>query len=132
MVCPFNNITQHEQALVWNPYKGILGIWYEWEIVDNKFNSMLMPNGDDCGSHGSRMTKLFLVCNHDSEVTKVIHTSEPSTCKYEVKLSTPLACENEQTHEQTLLVYPYLSKSMQDQWDRTLTEFKNNLITEKV
>ncbi|KAL5018299.1 hypothetical protein ScPMuIL_004021 [Solemya velum] len=39
--CPFSNVTQHEKSLRWNPYSGILGVWQEWEIVNNTFISMI-------------------------------------------------------------------------------------------
>lgn len=45
----------------WNPYKGVLGIWYEWEIIENKFENLIFLNGDECGSVGRRSTKVILV-----------------------------------------------------------------------
>ena len=36
-----------------------LSIWSEWEIENNEFKALIMPNGDDCGTHGKRETKVL-------------------------------------------------------------------------
>lgn len=107
-VCPFQNITQHEQSTRWNPYSGILGNWYDWEIENNTFISMTYKNGDDCGQK-SRQVSVRLQCG---KRTAIVAVSEPSTCCYSMNLSTPLVC-----HPDSLLVYPVLSKALQQKWD---------------
>jgi N-acetylglucosamine-1-phosphate transferase gamma subunit len=47
-VCPFDNVTQHEK--LWqgfNGYNGIIGIWKEWKIINNSFDSLMYYSGDD-------------------------------------------------------------------------------------
>ena len=148
IVCPFQNVTQFEQNIRWNPYKGILGIFYEWEIIDNTFNALLMKNGDDCGTHGNRETKVIFECNRlkNSNKTEIDSVSETRTCKYEVVLKTNLVCNqtnlemdyieyDEEDKDEEILpmnVYPHLNSTLQDQWDIVYTDFVNKLITEKV
>lgn len=86
-VCPFQNVTQHEQSLRWNPYSGVLGyvtfwpfhlkalnlksvlgtfllsVWQEWEIRNNTFVAMAMREGDSCGDvfRSVRVSRLFLI-----------------------------------------------------------------------
>ncbi|XP_071814767.1 N-acetylglucosamine-1-phosphotransferase subunit gamma-like isoform X1 [Apostichopus japonicus] len=107
-VCPFQNITQHEQSNRWNPYSGILGNWYEWEIENNTFVAMLYKNGDDCGLK-SRQVSVKLQCGTK---TAIVSVSEPDTCCYAMNISTPLVC-----HPDSLLVYPTLSKPLQQKWN---------------
>jgi len=45
-VCPFDNITQHEK-LHTNGYNGVIGVWKEWKVVNNTFDSLMYYNGDD-------------------------------------------------------------------------------------
>jgi hypothetical protein len=94
---------------------------------------MLMSNGDDCGSHGSRRTKIKLTCNNDT--TNFNHTlgdiTEPATCNYEIKLITPLACESIE-NGWTMNVYPCLNESLKSEWDMVYSQFSKNLISEKV
>ena len=94
---------------------------------------MLMANGDGCGSHGNRRTKIKLICNNDT--SNFNHTlgdiSEPATCNYEIKLITPLACESYE-NGWTMNVYPYLNENLKSQWDLAYSQFQNNLISEKV
>jgi hypothetical protein len=104
-----------------------------------------MPNGDDCGAHGKRETKVlnrifdlkalyelgFLIlkvyfeCSNNSSFISEI--TEPKTCNYKVIFKTPLVC-----HSNSLLVYPNLNQNLQKEWDNRLTEFQNSIITEKV
>ncbi|KAJ1067414.1 hypothetical protein K5549_010532 [Capra hircus] len=56
-LCPFHNVTQHEQTFRWNAYSGILGIWHEWEITNNTFRGMWMRDGDACQSR-NRQSKV--------------------------------------------------------------------------
>ncbi|XP_044035544.1 N-acetylglucosamine-1-phosphotransferase subunit gamma [Siniperca chuatsi] len=120
--CPFHNITQHEQSFRWNAYSGILGIWQEWEIVNNTFTGMWMRDGDACGTR-NRETKVILVCSASSKLAQV---SEPSTCVYSLTFETPLVC-----HPHSLLVYPTLSEKLQKEWDEAEQARYEGLITEQ-
>ncbi|KAM9336358.1 N-acetylglucosamine-1-phosphotransferase subunit gamma [Symphorus nematophorus] len=120
--CPFHNITQHEQSFRWNAYSGILGIWQEWEIVNNTFTGMWMRDGDACGTR-NRETKVILVCSASSKLAQV---SEPSTCVYSLSFETPLVC-----HPHSLLVYPTLSERLQKEWDEAEQAHYEGLITEQ-
>ncbi|KAJ8399806.1 hypothetical protein AAFF_G00405360 [Aldrovandia affinis] len=120
--CPFHNITQHEQTFRWNAYSGILGIWQEWEIVNNTFLAMWMREGDSCGSK-NRQTKVILSCGISSKLAQV---SEPSTCVYSLTFETPLVC-----HPHSLLVYPTLTDKLQKQWDEAEQARYEELITEQ-
>ncbi|XP_041085452.1 N-acetylglucosamine-1-phosphotransferase subunit gamma isoform X2 [Polyodon spathula] len=120
--CPFHNITQHEQSFRWNAYSGILGIWNEWEIVNNTFVAMWMRGGDSCGTK-SRQTKVLLSCGSASKLAQV---SEPSTCMYSVTFETPLVC-----HPHSLLVYPTLTETLQGEWDEAEQALHDELITEQ-
>ncbi|XP_036399655.1 N-acetylglucosamine-1-phosphotransferase subunit gamma isoform X2 [Megalops cyprinoides] len=120
--CPFHNITQHEQSFRWNAYSGILGIWQEWEIVNNTFVAMWMREGDSCGNK-NRQTKVLLSCGATSKLAQV---SEPSTCVYSLTFETPLVC-----HPHSLLVYPTLSDKLQKEWDEAEQARYDELITEQ-
>uniref|UniRef100_A0A8C8DMT5 N-acetylglucosamine-1-phosphate transferase subunit gamma n=1 Tax=Oryzias sinensis TaxID=183150 RepID=A0A8C8DMT5_9TELE len=120
--CPFHNITQHEQSFRWNAYSGILGIWHEWEIVNNTFTGMWMRDGDTCGTR-NRETKVILVCGSSSKLSQV---SEPSTCLYSITFETPLVC-----HPHSLLVYPTLSEKLQKEWDEAEQVLYEGLVTEQ-
>ncbi|CAF0873191.1 unnamed protein product [Brachionus calyciflorus] len=130
-VCPFQNVTQFEQNLRWEPFKGVIGIWYEWEIIDEKFTSLLMLNGDDCGKQGARQAKIYFECNQSEINNQISEISEPSTCKYEIKFKTSLVCEqNYDTF--TWNVYAYLNDSLKLEWNHLFTNLKDGLITEKM
>ncbi|MGH0146838.1 UNVERIFIED_CONTAM: hypothetical protein FKN15_034848 [Acipenser sinensis] len=120
--CPFHNITQHEQSFRWNAYSGILGIWNEWEIVNNTFVAMWMRGGDSCGAK-NRQTKVLLSCGSANKLAQV---SEPSTCMYSVTFETPLVC-----HPHSLLVYPTLRETLQGEWDEAEQALHDELITEQ-
>ncbi|XP_013412255.1 N-acetylglucosamine-1-phosphotransferase subunit gamma isoform X1 [Lingula anatina] len=120
--CPFINLTQHELALRWNPYSGILGIWEEWEIKNNTFIAMLMKNGDDCGDL-HRSVKVIFHCGKTNEITEV---TEPETCKYLLNFSTPLVC-----HDHSMLVYPVLSPELREKWNLLEGDFLNEEVTSK-
>lgn len=107
-LCPFKNVTQHEQSHRWNPYSGILGTWQEWVIENNTFVAMKYKHGDDCGEK-SRQATVTLQCG---VTTGIVAVSEPQTCCYALNLSTPLVC-----HPHSLLVYPTLTKELQKKWD---------------
>ncbi|XP_033108651.1 N-acetylglucosamine-1-phosphotransferase subunit gamma-like isoform X2 [Anneissia japonica] len=120
--CPFQNVTQHEQSLRWNPYSGILGIWQEWEIRNNSFYALKMREGDVCGEHGREVT-VKLVCGTKHELTSV---EEPVTCKYEMQFKTPLVC-----HKHSLLVYPTLSVELRNQWNELEGQLLQEDVTQK-
>ena len=92
MICPFQNVTQYEQA-IYKPYKGILGIWYEWAIKDNKFVSLEMLNGDECGSHGKRRTKIFMNCGSNETIVHNVHLHPRVSCHYVLALFTFKRCQ---------------------------------------
>ncbi|XP_030840302.1 N-acetylglucosamine-1-phosphotransferase subunit gamma isoform X2 [Strongylocentrotus purpuratus] len=118
-LCPFQNVTQHEQSLRWNPYSGILGIYEEWDIVNNTFQSMIFRDGDTCGQK-NRQVKVQLKCGTKHELE---HVGEPVTCEYAMVFRTPLVC-----HEHSLLVYPNLSEDQQAEWN----ELEGRLYREEV
>ncbi|XP_059180581.1 N-acetylglucosamine-1-phosphotransferase subunit gamma [Centropristis striata] len=120
--CPFHNITQHEQSFRWNAYSGILGIWQEWEMVNNTFTGMWMRDGDACGTK-NRETKVIFVCSANSKLAQV---SEPRTCVYSLTFETPLVC-----HPHSLLVYPTLSENLQKEWDEAEQARYEGLITDQ-
>lgn len=120
--CPFDNVTQHEQTYRWNPYSGILGVWKEWNIINNTFYSMVLANGDSCGSD-SRQVEVVLTCGRTNNLTEV---GEPKTCNYLMKFETPLVC-----HEDSLLVYPRISSSLQHEWDEIEQQLYDEEITLK-
>ncbi|XP_059935397.1 N-acetylglucosamine-1-phosphotransferase subunit gamma isoform X2 [Mesoplodon densirostris] len=119
-LCPFHNVTQHEQTFRWNAYSGILGIWHEWEIANNTFRGMWMRDGDSCHSR-SRQSKVELTCG---KTNRLAHVSEPSTCVYALTFETPLVC-----HPHSLLVYPALPMALQQRWDRVEQDLADELIT---
>ncbi|CAM1154105.1 GNPTG (predicted) [Pycnogonum litorale] len=121
--CPFDNVTQDEESNRWNPYHGILGIWQEWIIVNNAFESMVMSNGDSCSGSVERSVKVQFKCGRNNKLTNV---TEPSRCNYVLIFETPLVC-----HVDAMLVYPRLNATLQREWDVAYSEFKNKIITEK-
>uniref|UniRef100_A0A3Q2Y600 N-acetylglucosamine-1-phosphate transferase subunit gamma n=1 Tax=Hippocampus comes TaxID=109280 RepID=A0A3Q2Y600_HIPCM len=121
-LCPFHNITQHEQSFRWNAYSGILGIWHEWEMANNTFTGMWMRDGDTCGTR-NREAKVLLAC---SSQTKLAQVSEPSTCVYSLTFETPLVC-----HPHSLLVYPTLNEKLQKEWDEAEQARYEGLVTEQ-
>ncbi|PVD37948.1 hypothetical protein C0Q70_00550 [Pomacea canaliculata] len=120
--CPFSNITQHEQGYHWNPFKGILGVWQEWEIENNTFVAMEMKDGDDCGQI-HRSIKVRFLCGNTSDIISV---REPQTCHYKMEFSTPLVC-----HPHSLLVYPILSSDLRKKWDILEGQYRRLEITYK-
>ncbi|XP_047473233.1 N-acetylglucosamine-1-phosphotransferase subunit gamma-like [Penaeus chinensis] len=123
MFCPFNNITQEDIQAFYEPYKGILGVWLDWEIRDNKFAAMRMVEGSSCGMHNHRTTKVEIVCGVRSELLSV---SEPEKCRYLAKFMTPEVCG-----ENAMVVYPRLSSELRHQWDALETDRSYGDITEK-
>ncbi|XP_064632706.1 N-acetylglucosamine-1-phosphotransferase subunit gamma-like isoform X2 [Lineus longissimus] len=120
--CPFVNVTQYEQSIRWNPYSGILGVFQEWEIVNNTFVAMVMREGDTCGNT-FRSVKVILQCGKKHEIGAV---NEPHTCQYEMIFRSPLVCHNHST-----LVYPTLSEDLRTKWDFLETQLHDEEITKK-
>jgi len=124
-LCPFDNVTQEELTLRWNTYHGVLGVWRDWSIINHSFGAMNMEDGDSCGGAGDgarlRSTQVMLVCGN---VTRLDSIAEPTTCRYELHLSTPLVC-----HPASLLVYPTLSARHQTGWDRIEADLRLGYIT---
>lgn len=121
-LCPFNNVTQHEQTYRWNPYSGILGIWKEWKVINNTFHSMIMENGDSCGT-SNRQVQVVMLCGTANNLTSV---AEPQTCHYRMTFETPLVC-----HEDSMLVYPRLNETLRNEWDEIERQYHDEEITEK-
>ncbi|XP_040829534.1 N-acetylglucosamine-1-phosphotransferase subunit gamma isoform X2 [Ochotona curzoniae] len=119
-LCPFHNVTQHEQTFRWNAYSGVLGVWHGWDIVNNSFAAMWMRDGDSCRGR-SRQSKVELACGKSH---RLAHVSEPSTCMYALTFETPLAC-----HPHALLVYPALPEALQRRWDKVEQDLADGLIT---
>lgn len=120
--CPFSNVTQHEQSYRWNPFEGILGVWQEWEIQDNKFVAMVMREGDRCGEI-SRSTKVKFVCGEKNEI---MNATEYSKCNYLLHFATPYVCA-----EHAMLVYPYMTPRHRDNWDHLEGQYQREEITRK-
>lgn len=121
-LCPFKNVTQHEQTYRWNPYSGILGIWKEWKVTNNTFYSMIMENGDSCGTT-DRQVEVVMLCGAAHNLTTV---TEPQTCHYRMTFETPLVC-----HEDSMLVYPRLNETLRNEWDEIERQYHEKEITEK-
>ncbi|RUS91344.1 hypothetical protein EGW08_000861 [Elysia chlorotica] len=121
-LCPFHNLTQHEQRNQWNPYNGVLGVWQEWDILNNTFVAMVMKDGDSCGSL-FRSARISFECGNHSTIVNV---TEPVTCNYHLVLKTPLVC-----HPESMLVYPTLSKELQLRWDKLEGERLTGYWTDK-
>jgi len=116
-------MTQKEiDTTAWNPYQGILGVWQEWNIKDNKFTSMRMLMGEQCGAN-PRQAEIILRCGETHEIANV---TEPQHCEYAITFLTPLVC-----HDHSLLVYPTLEQSLRTRWDQLKSELLSDEITEK-
>ncbi|ESN90761.1 hypothetical protein HELRODRAFT_189974 [Helobdella robusta] len=149
VLCPFKNATQVEQSLKWNAYKGVIGVWKEWKIVENTFVEMLMDGGDECGPDKRRKTRVQLVCpinDHNNDVSDnniknnnnnnfedvnidkitatIINVTEPARCEYLIILSTSLVC-----HPNSLKVYPFLSDWLKSEWEELEGRYANEELT---
>ena len=128
IVCPFQNVTQFEDEIKWNSYKGLLGVWFDWRIENETFTGMRMLNGEACGADGAREVTLQFVCDQNAELdVKIGEISEPKTCKYNIKLNTSLICE-----KYSMNVYAHLSSDLKHEWDLVYSELQAGLVTEKV
>jgi len=68
--------------------------------------------------------KVLLVCGNRTEIKDV---TEPQTCEYVAELSTPLVC-----HPDSMLVFPTLTDTLQDDWDELEGLRAQNVVTEQV
>lgn len=121
-LCPFFNVTQHEQSYRWNPFSGVLGVWQEWEIKNNTFTAMDMREGEKCGDI-HRTVKVIFVCGDKHDIVNV---TEPSTCNYHMRFISPYVC-----HRDSMLVYPTLSGELQGAWDELEGELYREELTQK-
>lgn len=121
-LCPFFNVTQHEQSYRWNPFSGVLGVWQEWEIENNTFTAMEMREGEKCGDI-HRTVKVIFVCGDKHDIVNV---TEPSTCNYHMRFISPYVC-----HRDSMLVYPTLSEELQGAWDELEGELYREELTQK-
>ena len=64
------------------------------------------------------------MCGNRTEIRDV---GEPRTCEYVVRLSTPLVC-----HADSLLVFPTLSRHLQDDWDELEALRVRDVVTRQV
>lgn len=120
-LCPFFNITQHEQTWRWNAFHGILGIWKEWSIVNNTFEAMVMSDGDQCPGNLRRESKIYFKC---AKSNRLVSVTEPRTCRYDIKFETPLACPLD-----AFLVYPMLPADAQREWEDIEESFYHEELT---
>ncbi|KAK8402867.1 hypothetical protein O3P69_000870 [Scylla paramamosain] len=123
VLCPFHNITQEDIQAYYEPYKGVLGVWSDWTIDNNKFVAMNMIEGSRCGEGTHRSTKVTLSCGAYSELIEV---TEPEKCRYLAKFKTPLVCGIN-----AMVVYPRLPESLQRQWDEVEQNWQDGYLTEK-
>jgi hypothetical protein len=95
---------------------------------------MVMKNGDDCGSNGDRLSRVYFKCNKNLSKAQIEEVSEPQTCQYKIVLATTLACEDSVSgnYVNSMNVYPYLNESLKFKWNTIYSELLNGLITEKV
>lgn len=122
VLCPFHNFTQHEMALRWNAYQGILGIWREWEIENNTFSAMIYAKGDQCGNT-DRSAKVMFQCGSEN---LLLNVTEPTKCQYHAIFMTPFVC-----HQDAMLVYPRLPPHLRHKWDLLETDLSLGYITVK-
>lgn len=123
VLCPFHNITQEDIQAYYEPYKGVLGVWTDWIIDNNKFMAMNMIEGSRCGEGTHRSTKVTLSCGAHSELTEV---TEPEKCRYLAKFKTPLVCG-----KNAMVVYPRLPEALQRLWDEVEQDKQNGYLNEK-
>uniref|UniRef100_T2M350 N-acetylglucosamine-1-phosphotransferase subunit gamma n=1 Tax=Hydra vulgaris TaxID=6087 RepID=T2M350_HYDVU len=121
--CPFANVTQREQSYKWNAFRGVLGVWKEWNIENNTFKYMHMVHGDMCAGSLDREIKVNITCG---EVNSILHVKEPSMCRYEMTFQTPFACP-----EDIFYVYPMLTSEGQARWNNIEQAYADNEITFK-
>ena len=68
--------------------------------------------------------QVYLQCGNTNQVVNV---SEPKTCNYKLVFTTPLVC-----HPHSILVYPTLNKTLQQEWNLIEGRLQAEEITQKV
>ena len=76
------------------------------------------------------IVKVILNCNRLTNTTEITHVSEPTTCRYEIEMKTPLACEHDLIY--SMNVYTHLNQDLKSKWNHVLSDFMNGIITQKV
>ncbi|XP_048139742.1 glucosidase 2 subunit beta-like isoform X2 [Rhodamnia argentea] len=87
-VCPFKEASQHEGHSTTR-----LG---KWDKFDDSYGVMIFSAGDKCWNGPDRSMKVKLRCGLENEVADV---DEPSRYEYEVLLSTPALCKEDELKE---------------------------------
>lgn len=132
VVCPFDNITQHEIATRWNAYHGILGVWSHWSY-DPLYTTLTTghyTDGDTCTKKDTTTIPRSVTLNHFcGKITQVTAVSEPDTCQYNMTLTSPLFC-----HDVLSDVYNALPDDSprlpREEYARATAEYKYNVLTE--
>ncbi|CAL4123285.1 unnamed protein product [Meganyctiphanes norvegica] len=121
--CPFHNITQEDIQAFYEPYKGVLGVWGQWDIKDNQFAAMEMLEGSGCSAGRHRSTRVAIKCG---KVTQLESVTEPDKCRYAAVFKTPLVCGIN-----AMVVYPRLDAAeLRERWDEASTDLYNQEITQ--
>lgn len=120
--CPFQNITQEDIQAFYEPYKGVLGVWGQWEIKDNQFISMEMLEGSGCSAGRHRSTRVAIKCG---KVTQLESVTEPDKCRYAAVFRTPSVCGSN-----AMVVYPRLDAELRKRWDEVSTDLYNQELTQ--
>ncbi|KAL5267371.1 hypothetical protein ACHWQZ_G004427 [Mnemiopsis leidyi] len=128
VVCPFHNITQHEVALKWNAYHGILGIWSHWNYDDHysTFTHGHYTDGDTCTKDDKTILRTALLYHTCGKQTRVVSVGEPDTCAYNITLESPLFC-----HKVFSDVYNALPENERKEFSLSTLEFKHNILTDE-
>ncbi|KAK3864023.1 hypothetical protein Pcinc_030255 [Petrolisthes cinctipes] len=121
--CPFHNITQEDILAYYDAYKGVLGVWSDWEIQNNQFQAMNMVEGSPCANDTYRSTKVYLKCGKESELVSV---TEPNKCRYQAVFMSPEVCG-----VNAMVVYPRLPTNLQVRWDQAVNDHSLGYITQK-
>jgi len=66
-------------------------VWDSYELTDGNFSHMTFTDGDGCSGGINRQAKVLFQCG---AANSTVEPTEPSTCHYEIKFITPLACHN--------------------------------------
>lgn len=67
---------------------------------------------------------MFFTCGVEN---KLFEVKEPKRCHYVARFQTPLVC-----HEDAMLVYPWLSPELQNQWNEIETQLVQKELTQQV
>lgn len=94
-LCVFQKVTQKSKN---GGGEVGLGNWGEWAGVDDKYSIMKYTNGVGCWNGPNRMTTVHIQCGLE---TKLLSVTEPYRCEYKIELSTPAACDDSSTQQQS-------------------------------